>query len=749
MKNKSIFKIILICIVLILIAQNLSLAVKEIIEEQKAQNQVKSTIKTENIYDKENNKVTVQIISDVELKNTKPSWKLSTDKKTYTKEFFSNTKYTTPVEDIYGNVVNANINVTEIKPAELNMNYIYDANTNSVTAQIISNTELKDTKPSWKLSKDKKIYTKVFKENTTYSTPVEDINGNIINAQINVTGVKIAKIQMDYTYDEKTNTVIAKMISDVELKDTKPSWNLSTDKKTYTKVFTGNTEYSTPVEDKYGNIINVKISITQIKIAKIQMDYTYDEKTNTVIAKMISDIELKATKPSWNLSEDKKTYTKVFTGNTEYSTPVEDMYGNIVNVVIKINKIDDKAPVITLDYKYNDNDTVTIYMKSNEKLGATKPSWNLSSDKLIYEKVFDTNQDYTTPVEDIYGNSVNVKIKLKKKRYEYRQSDNSKITVGYMYTSYENVIVQITSSVKMENTKPSWKLSEDGYRYTKVFYEDTNYTTPIQDINGVIKNVTINVDMFFEIMFETGTYGRSGASIYSVAGGSNLEYYRFGNGQNVFFATFCVHGFEDSWDRDGTVLVDIANNFYNRLKNDKDKDLAKKWTIYILKEVNPDGRRLGYTNNGPGRTTLYSKVGKGIDMNRCWQTDSYYKRYTDSRNYNGTAECQAYEAEYLKNFLLSHKSNNGQNVLVDLHGWYNQLIGNEQICSYYKQQFPTCSTATYGKYGTQYLIAWARQNLGAKASLVELPQANNYAQVNSMRLSDRYIDATLNMLRGI
>ena len=158
---------------------------------------------------------------------------------------------------------------------------------------------------------------------------------------------------------------------------------------------------------------------------------------------------------------------------------------------------------------------------------------------------------------------------------------------------------------------------------------------------------------------------------------------------------------------------------------------------------------LGTTNNGPGRTTLYSSIGRGMDINRCWQTGSYYKRYTDNRNYNGTAGFQAYESAYLRDFMLSHKSTNGQTVVVDLHGWEDQLIGNSQICNYYKQQFPSCSTKNYENYGTQYLITWARQNLGAKAALVELPLARDWVQVNNMDLANKYINATLNMLRGI
>lgn len=432
-----------------------------------------------------------------------------------------------------------------------------------------------------------------------------------------------------------------------------------------------------------------------------------------------------------------------------YNTTFVDIYGHSTNLEINVNQIDKTPPQITLKYKYNQEDTVTITMESNEKLGNTKPSWTLSEDQMSYSRTFSTDQDYTTDVQDIYGNVTNVHVKLKKKRNIYSQSDGSTITVNYMYTSYENVIVQITSSVQLQDTKPTWTLSEDKYTYTKTFTDDIEYSTPVVDINGRQKNVYISIDYFFKIIYETGVYGYSGASVRGVAGGSTLQYLRFGNGDNVLFATFCIHGFEDSWPQDGTVLVSIADDFYNRLVNDKDEDLAKKWTIYILREVNPDGRTLGTTNNGPGRTTLYSSIGRGMDINRCWQTGSSYVRYTDNRNYNGTAGFQAYESAYLRDFLLSHKATNGQTVLVDLHGWEDQLIGNSQVCNYYKQVFPSCSTRNYENYGTQYLVSWARQNLGAKAALVELPYASDWVQVNNMGLSNNYINATLNMLRGI
>lgn len=256
---------------------------------------------------------------------------------------------------------------------------------------------------------------------------------------------------------------------------------------------------------------------------------------------------------------------------------------------------------------------------------------------------------------------------------------------------------------------------------------------------------------------QEGTYGKTGLNVAD-KGGSELKYLKYGTGKNVFFATFAIHGYEDKWDKDGYELIEIANNFYNKLLEDKDYDLAKKWTIYIFPGVNQDGLQEGSTNNGPGRTTLYSQApqNKGIDLNRCWQIGSTYEKFTSDRNYNGDIGFQAYEAQALRDFMLKNKSKDGQTILVDLHGWTQQLIGDENICSYYEQQFPENNKRSVGRYGSGYIISWGRTYLGsqgrpAKTALIELPRdgVKNHQSVIDKDFSNRYINATMKMLEKI
>ena len=262
-----------------------------------------------------------------------------------------------------------------------------------------------------------------------------------------------------------------------------------------------------------------------------------------------------------------------------------------------------------------------------------------------------------------------------------------------------------------------------------------------------------------KITFEIGTFGYSGLKVAGDSRGTNLKYYRFGDGPNVFFATFVVHGFEDHFGRDGTEISIIAENFINELRARNDSDLAKKWTIYIFPEINPDGRNYGWSHDGPGRTSLYSAASgnKGIDINRCWSTN-FVSMYND-RNYTGSTPFNSYESRYLRDFLLSKKSTTGQTVLVDLHGWTTQVIGDGEICGYYKQKFP--SNLYTSSYGKGYLINWARSSLGAngrtaRSALIELPaygaggkKIMSHQDVVNSDYSRKYIDATLNMLKGI
>ena len=251
---------------------------------------------------------------------------------------------------------------------------------------------------------------------------------------------------------------------------------------------------------------------------------------------------------------------------------------------------------------------------------------------------------------------------------------------------------------------------------------------------------------FFNIIDKNakeGLYGKSGL-MYKGENGSYLKYYQIGKGSKHLFTTFSIHGFEDSYSKDGAELTYIADEFFNYLKNNMSNNLVNEWTIYILPVLNPDGQYNGWTNNGPGRTTLYSWApgNQGIDMNRCFPVG--YNREPSKRNYNGTGPLQAYEAQALRDFILSNTGS--QNIVIDVHGWLNETIGDNDLGAYYRNELGI--SKHIGTYGSGYLIQWARTIPNTKAMLLELPQVNSHNQLLNMNLSGKFINATMRILEN-
>lgn len=247
----------------------------------------------------------------------------------------------------------------------------------------------------------------------------------------------------------------------------------------------------------------------------------------------------------------------------------------------------------------------------------------------------------------------------------------------------------------------------------------------------------------FRKFYEEGTYGKSGLSIAGDGRGSNLKYYKIGKGTKVLFATFSIHGFEDAYSHDGAELTYIAEEFKNYLYNNIDENMVRNWTIFIFPNLNPDGQTYGWTNNGPGRNTLYSAApgNQGIDMNRNWSV-GYSSIQTSARYYNGTAAFQAYEAASLREFMLGHQGI--QNITVDTHGWLNETIGDNALGIYYRNQFGLPSHIN--SYGAGYLVNWARTLSHGRSVLVELPEVSGHSQTVNSNYAQKYINATMQML---
>ena len=297
-------------------------------------------------------------------------------------------------------------------------------------------------------------------------------------------------ITLTYIYNNVENSVTVKATSEIEFKNTKPTWELGKNKKVYIKKYNKNERYNTTFLLANGSRKVVNINVNQIddKGPQISTKYIYDNSTDTVTVNMISNEIMLDIKPTWSLSEDKLVYTKKYNKNESYITEVKDVYGNISKVNIDVTQIN--GPNIEMEYVYNkQNNTVTAKMKSSKILANTKPTWNLSNDKLIYTKTFNKNETYYTPVQDIFGNTKMAKI-------EINQIDDKgpEIEVTYTYNDKSGIVTaNMKSNEIMADTKPTWKLSDDKLTYTKDFTKNQSYITDVKDIYGNTTKVKISI----------------------------------------------------------------------------------------------------------------------------------------------------------------------------------------------------------------------------------------------------------------
>ncbi|MGU8237659.1 cell wall-binding protein [Clostridium perfringens] len=251
------------------------------------------------------------------------------------------------------------------------------------------------------------------------------------------------------------------------------------------------------------------------------------------------------------------------------------------------------------------------------------------------------------------------------------------------------------------------------------------------ETNKVVGEWYVNKEGVGNQIVTEGVYGKSGR-------GRDLEYYRIGNGNKVLFSVFGVHGYEDAWNGDSQELKIIAEKSVNRLRseyNTKGIDLSE-WSVYIIPSANPDGRIDGWTNYGPGRTTITTKN----DINRSFPT-GFTPFYSD-RNYTGPTALGSPEAKALYNFINKTMEGATEKVLLDVHGWENKTIGNPSIAKYFDNEF---GFSNINKYPGGFVITYGNA-IGAKSVLVEFPVPYSHEDILRRDFSGKFSNGLVNIL---
>ena len=449
----------------------------------------------------------------------------------------------------------------------------------------------------------------------------------------------------------------------------------------------------------------------------------------------------------WILRDSKKNgWVISLFSNPQLSITVE---GNIVNgSKLVLSKTEDNDNQMFYLFNITENERY----KSN---GTYKLAVGADSNKVIEVAGSSTVDNAKVDIWD------NGNVPAQKFNFEY-ENGYYKITAvhtGKSLTAKNNIIESGTEIVQAEYEgldSQKWLLRDskkNGWVISLFSNPQLSLTVEGNIANGsklVLGKTEDNNNQMFYVTKEvdknikTGLYGMSGL-MYKGTGGHYLEYYQIGKGSKHLFLNFSIHGFEDSYNNDGSELTYIANEFWEYLKNNITDELVNEWTIYIIPVSNPDGQYEGWSHRGPGRTTVYSWApgNQGIDMNRCFPIG--YEREYSERNYNGTEPLQAYEAQSLRDLILNNTGS--QNIVIDVHGWLNETIGDDGIGRYYRDEFGI--STHIGTYGAGYFIQWARTIPNTRSMLLELPQVSNHNAVVNNDYAGKFCRATIRLLENM
>ncbi len=179
--------------------------------------------------------------------------------------------------------------------------------------------------------------------------------------------------------------------------------------------------------------------------------------------------------------------------------------------------------------------------------------------------------------------------------------------------------------------------------------------------------------------------------------------------ERTVLLNFAIHGFEDEYDGDGQVLVDLARELVEHYSASEELYGCR---LLIVPCANPDGLYEGHTNNGFGRCNA-----NGVDLNRDF--DANYRSYTSERYYTPYAFSAA-ESRALRDLCLEYKPE----VVIDFHGWLNETIGDKALAELFRQEMGLPYLVGYTDSNCAgYFANWAHQN-GALSLLVEFTASN-------------------------
>lgn len=414
-----------------------------------------------------NKDVEVKITADKQLQEIE-GWTLSSNKLELVKKYNENKTEEIKVKDLAGNEVPIEIkieNIDKVKPENAQV-----TETLFTTKQINTKLLLKDTISGIDLSKsfykidslkefsnDTSDYNKVTAEEMQINETVKndgvyylhilsvDKAGNINKNTIELTvDTVLPKVTVSYATTNFTkNDVVVTVTANKVMKEV-DGWDLSDDKKTFTKTYTSNREEKVTFIDSLGKIVEATISVKNIdKIAPVEPklsptifnskpidnEKNIEISINATIKDTESGLSLSKCKYILNQSNNKVTdfnsanafrsenQTLHFTikENSTYYLHILET-DNVGNTSYTIHTIisDTLNPIVTREYSTKEftNQNVIVTVKSNEVLKG-KNGWEVYDGGLTLRKEYTEN--VARKVENFYdlaGNPIGVDIQI-------------------------------------------------------------------------------------------------------------------------------------------------------------------------------------------------------------------------------------------------------------------------------------------------------------------------------------------------
>ena len=204
--------------------------------------------------------------------------------------------------------------------------------------------------------------------------------------------------------------------------------------------------------------------------------------------------------------------------------------------------------------------------------------------------------------------------------------------------------------------------------------------------------------------------------------GRNLEAYIItpanGKYKKTYVMNFAIHGFEDSYSRDGKVLVEEGNKLVKYYAENPGN--LGNFRLVIIPCLNPDGTIAG-TNNQRACSTAFGRcTANHIDMNRDFMSGAF----------------KATETRAMVNLLKKYRPD----VYTDFHGWLDGAYGTDDLCTIFGNAL-RLSERHEGRYGATngYIEGYVHSTYRCPSVLIEYTSPSKVNHQNTYTAINRVI----------